>query len=135
MTDLTGHPELTPYRGGWCGNDIFPGALSPGNRERALDFTRRLGDRLGRRATAGQLEAELNVSPPVPYDVYEHPINLNIGMIRGGDWPSTVAAESVLHCRLALYPGAGVEELKRRVEDASGRRGGRTRRLRGAGCV
>ena len=26
MTDLTGHPELTPYQGGWCGNDIFPDA-------------------------------------------------------------------------------------------------------------
>ncbi len=64
------------------------------------------------------LEAELNIAPPPPYDVYEHPINLNIGMIRGGDWPSTVAAESVLHCRLALFPGAGVDELKARVEAA-----------------
>lgn len=64
-----------------------------------------------------QLEAELNVAPPAPYDVYEHPINLNIGMIRGGDWPSTVAAECVLHCRLALFPGARVDELKRRVEN------------------
>ena len=63
------------------------------------------------------LEAELNVTPPAPYDVYEHPINLNIGMIRGGDWPSTVAAVSVLHCRLALFPGASVDELKTRVED------------------
>jgi biotin carboxylase len=27
MTDLTGHPELTPHKGGWCGNDIFPDAL------------------------------------------------------------------------------------------------------------
>ncbi len=25
MRDLTGHPELTPYRGGWCGNDIYDG--------------------------------------------------------------------------------------------------------------
>jgi acetylornithine deacetylase len=64
------------------------------------------------------LEVELNRTPPAPYDVYEHPINLNIGMIRGGDWPSTVAAESVLHCRLALFPGSGVDELKGRVEAA-----------------
>jgi acetylornithine deacetylase len=64
-----------------------------------------------------QLEAELNVAPPAPYDVYEHPINLNIGMIRGGDWPSTVAADCALHCRLALFPGARVDELKRRVEN------------------
>jgi hypothetical protein len=58
MTDLTGHPELTPYRGGWCGNDIFPGALSAGNRERALDFTRRLGDRLAQEGYRGQLEVD-----------------------------------------------------------------------------
>jgi hypothetical protein len=58
MIDLTGHPELTPYRGGWCGNDIFPGALSPANRERALTFTRRLGDRLAREGYRGQLEVD-----------------------------------------------------------------------------
>lgn len=58
MTDLTGHPELTPYRGGWCGNDIFPGALSPANRERALDFTRRLGDRIAQEGYRGQLEVD-----------------------------------------------------------------------------
>ena len=34
-------------------------------------------------------------------------------MIRGGDWPSTVAGECVTHCRLALYPGERVETLKR----------------------
>ena len=27
MTDLTGYPELTPYHGGWCGNDLFPTVL------------------------------------------------------------------------------------------------------------
>jgi biotin carboxylase len=32
MTDLTGHPELTPHKGGWCGNDIFPEVLSPEHR-------------------------------------------------------------------------------------------------------
>jgi acetylornithine deacetylase len=63
------------------------------------------------------LEAELNVDPPAPYDVYSHPINLNVGVIRGGDWPSTVAGESVTQFRLALYPGTGVENLKRRVEE------------------
>jgi acetylornithine deacetylase len=37
-------------------------------------------------------------------------------MIRGGDWPSTVAGECVTHFRLALYPGERVAELKARVE-------------------
>jgi acetylornithine deacetylase len=64
-----------------------------------------------------ELEAELNVDPPPPYDAYPHPINLNVGMTRGGDWPSTVAAESVTHFRLALFPDGTVEELRRRVEE------------------
>jgi acetylornithine deacetylase len=64
-----------------------------------------------------ELEAELNVDPPAPYDVYPHPINLNVGMMSGGDWPSTVAAQSVAHFRLALYPGGAVDDLKRRVEE------------------
>ena len=39
MTDLTGYPELTPYQGGWCGNDLFPDALSDAHRSRG-DRTR-----------------------------------------------------------------------------------------------
>jgi len=63
------------------------------------------------------LEADLNVVKPPLYAAYPHPINLNVGMIRGGDWPSTVAGECLTHFRLALFPGERVEELKRRVEE------------------
>jgi acetylornithine deacetylase len=63
------------------------------------------------------LEAELNADPPPPFDAVEHPINLNVGTIRGGDWPSTVAGECVTECRLALYPGERVDPLRRRVEE------------------
>jgi acetylornithine deacetylase len=69
-------------------------------------------------AALRELEAKLNRRPPSPYDAYEHPINLNVGIIRGGDWPSTVAGETVLHCRLATYPGNPVQELRQSVEDA-----------------
>ena len=62
------------------------------------------------------LEAELNVVKPPLYAAYPHPINLNVGVIRGGDWPSTVAGECLTHFRLALYPGERVEQLKARVE-------------------
>jgi acetylornithine deacetylase len=65
-----------------------------------------------------ELEARLNIAPPPPFDVYEHPINLNVGIIQGGDWASTVAAESVLHCRLAVFPGASIDELRAQVEAA-----------------
>jgi acetylornithine deacetylase len=62
------------------------------------------------------LEAELNAVRPPLFAASAHPINLNVGMIRGGDWPSTVAGECVTHCRLALYPGERVADLKERVE-------------------
>jgi acetylornithine deacetylase len=64
------------------------------------------------------LEAELNAVRPPLYAAYAHPINLNVGAIRGGDWPSTVAGECCIRCRLATYPGEPIAELKERVERA-----------------
>ena len=58
MTDLTGYPELTPHKGGWCGNDIFPDALSPEHRERARVLTQKLGDRLAAEGYRGFLEID-----------------------------------------------------------------------------
>jgi biotin carboxylase len=58
MTDLTGFPELTPHKGGWCGNDIFPEALSPEHRERARTLTQKLGDRLAAEGYRGFLEVD-----------------------------------------------------------------------------
>jgi len=58
MTDLTGHPELTPHKGGWCGNDMFPDALSPEHRERARTLTRKLGDRLAAEGYRGFMEVD-----------------------------------------------------------------------------
>jgi acetylornithine deacetylase len=62
------------------------------------------------------LEAELNAVKPPLYAAYPHPINLNVGVIRGGDWPSTVAGECLTQFRLAQYPGETIEALKQRVE-------------------
>jgi biotin carboxylase len=58
MRDLTGHPELTPHKGGWCGNDIFPEALSTEHRERARVLTQRLGDRLAKEGYRGFFEVD-----------------------------------------------------------------------------
>jgi acetylornithine deacetylase len=62
------------------------------------------------------LEAELNVAPPPPYDAIAHPIHLNVGAIRGGDWASTVPAECETSYRIALYPGMSVRDLQDRIE-------------------
>jgi acetylornithine deacetylase len=65
-----------------------------------------------------ELEAELNASPPAPFDMLEHPINLNPGVITGGDWVSTAPARCTLSCRLALYPDEDPRALQMRVEEA-----------------
>ncbi len=46
QTDLTGYAELTPYRGGWCGNDAFPSVFNAKTRKRIRKMARRLGKRL-----------------------------------------------------------------------------------------
>jgi biotin carboxylase len=58
MRDLAGHPELTPHKGGWCGNDMFPEALSPEHRERARTLTQQLGARLAVEGYRGFLEID-----------------------------------------------------------------------------
>ncbi|HET9649746.1 MAG TPA: biotin carboxylase [Microlunatus sp.] len=59
MTELTGHPALTPYRGGWCGNEMFPDVLDDDLRRRAGDLVRRLGDRLGQEGYRGFFEVDV----------------------------------------------------------------------------
>jgi biotin carboxylase len=61
MTDLTGYPELTPYKGGWCGNDLFPEALTSQQRSTAISHVRRLGDRLAQEGYQGFLEIDVLV--------------------------------------------------------------------------
>lgn len=65
-----------------------------------------------------ELEAEMNAVKPPPFDAFAHPINLNPGVIHGGDWTSTVAAQCTVSYRLGLYPGQSPREVAARVEAA-----------------
>jgi len=68
------------------------------------------------------LEAELNAEPrPPAYAGHPHPINLNIGVFSGGDWPSTVPAFACFDCRLSFFPGVSCAEMRRRVEEVVSR--------------
>jgi acetylornithine deacetylase len=64
------------------------------------------------------LDAELNTQTHPAYAGIEHPINLNVGVIHGGDWPSSVAGTCAIDCRLSMYPGTTVEETRARIEAA-----------------
>ncbi len=57
MNDITGHPELTPYRGGWAGND-YPATLTSAQKQRAREMTARLGDRLADEGYRGFFEVD-----------------------------------------------------------------------------
>ena len=46
MTDITGFEEITPYKGGWCGNDVAPTILPDGVPEKVREMAQRFGDRL-----------------------------------------------------------------------------------------
>lgn len=46
LTEVVGAKELTPYKGGWCGNEVFPGAFSEGVRDKARQMAERFGNQL-----------------------------------------------------------------------------------------
>ncbi len=46
QTDITGYAELTPYKGGWCGNDIFPELLKGSQRDKIIKMVKAMGDKL-----------------------------------------------------------------------------------------
>ncbi len=62
------------------------------------------------------LESELNAEIPDRYAVYDRPIQLNIGAIRGGSWASTSPGQCTASFRLATFPGHPIADLRTRVE-------------------
>jgi len=51
------------------------------------------------------------------FEAEDHPINLNIGKIEGGDWASSVPAWCRLSCRISIYPGTSAASAARAIED------------------
>jgi hypothetical protein len=58
MTELVGFKELTPYRGGWCGNEIFATAFPPKTRQRARELTFKFGEQLRKEGYRGYFELD-----------------------------------------------------------------------------
>lgn len=48
----------------------------------------------------------------------DHPINLNVGRIEGGDWASSVPAWCIFDVRVALYPDQDMAAAKAEIEQA-----------------
>jgi len=58
MAELTGFPELTPYDGGWCGNDVSPELLTEDQRRVARERTIAMGERLRKEGYLGYFELD-----------------------------------------------------------------------------
>ncbi|MHC5004154.1 MAG: biotin carboxylase [Planctomycetota bacterium] len=58
MTELVGFPELTPYKGGWCGNEVFAGAFTPEIREQARRSAFAFGEELRKLGYRGYFEID-----------------------------------------------------------------------------
>jgi acetylornithine deacetylase len=48
----------------------------------------------------------------------DHPINLNIGRIEGGDWASSVPSWCRIDCRISILPGTDANDAARQIEAA-----------------
>ncbi|KIV99811.1 uncharacterized protein PV09_08615 [Verruconis gallopava] len=64
---------------------------------------------------------DLQVNDILSHKELEHPLNLNIAMINGGDWASSVPAWCRVDCRIAIFPGvsakSAAEEIEQKVSE------------------
>lgn len=77
MTELVGFKELTPYRGGWCGNEIFSTAFSKKVREKARDYTFKFGEQLRKEGYRGYFELDFLIDTKTK-DIYLGEVNPRI---------------------------------------------------------
>ncbi|MGE4072337.1 MAG: biotin carboxylase [Lysobacterales bacterium] len=77
MTELVGFNDLTPYRGGWCGNEIFANAFSKRAREQARDYTFAFGEQLRKEGYRGYFELDFLIDTKTR-DIYLGELNPRI---------------------------------------------------------
>ncbi|MFP6743642.1 MAG: M20/M25/M40 family metallo-hydrolase [Alphaproteobacteria bacterium] len=51
------------------------------------------------------------------YKGAKHPINFNLGVIEGGEWPSSVPTECKFKMRVGFFPGIKPAQVKEAVQD------------------
>ena len=115
MTDLTGYRELTPYKGGWCGNDIFPDALPAAQRNRARDLTEKLGARLAQEGYRGFFEVDFLADRVIALDALNPQVAAR--MARGFDRWRKFDASRQARARAALERIRDAQGLSRDVAE------------------
>ncbi|WP_309130427.1 biotin carboxylase [Brevibacterium sp.] len=125
LTELAGFPELTPYKGGWCGNEMTPDVLTSDQRHRARDLVRRVGDGLRSRGYRGFFEVDVLVDLDSD-DVYLGELNPRIS---GASAITNVTAGAYADVPLFLFHlleyldvefDLDIDEINERWEELSG---------------
>ena len=124
MTELVGFKELTPYKGGWCGNEVFAETFP----QKVRDFARRsafkIGEALRKRHYRGYFEIDF-LSDLDTGDVYLGEINPRItGASSMTNLATFAHADAPLFLfHLLEYSGMpfslDVEEVNKRWSDAA----------------
>lgn len=77
LTELIGVESLTPYPGGWCGNELYQAAFTPELRAQVQRKTRAMGDALYQRGYRGCFELDFLIDQDTQ-DVYLGELNARI---------------------------------------------------------
>lgn len=123
MTELVGFKELTPYKGGWCGNEVFAESFPQRVRDIARNSAFKIGEALRKRRYRGYFEVDFLLDLDTDA-VYLGEINPRI---TGASSMTNLAAFAHADAPLFLfhlleYSGAkfdlDVEDINRRWSDA-----------------
>ncbi|EPC01123.1 biotin carboxylase [Litchfieldella anticariensis FP35 = DSM 16096] len=74
MTELVGFKSLTPYKGGWCGNEMFAGAFTQEVRDKAREYTFKFGEALREEGYRGYFELDFLIDMDT-HEVYLGELN------------------------------------------------------------
>ena len=99
MTDITGFAEITPYKGGWCGNDVDPEILPPSVQDKVTAMVQRLGDRLWQEGYKGVFCVDFLIDTD-DHDVYLGEVNPRIS---GASPPTNLVTTTYGGCPLFLF--------------------------------
>ena len=124
MTELVGFKELTPYKGGWCGNEVFAESFPQKVRDFARKSAFKIGEALRKRHYRGYFEIDF-LSDLDTGDVYLGEINPRI---TGASSMTNLAAFAHADAPLFLFHmlefsgmpfDLDVEDINRRWSDAA----------------
>jgi acetylornithine deacetylase len=100
----------------WCRIRVRGQAAHAGSASRAVNAVEKAYVVL---QAVKALEAEANRAAarhPL-YAEVEHPLNYNVGVVQGGDWPSSVPEACTLEVRFACFPGEDLAAVQSRFRD------------------